>query len=144
MFVHFEPAERRYRIMAVAPELLMNLTINPQLDGDDIRALTVDGLPADVRIQAVCWSDEKRCFLFRLHSDTWDVVEECTAIPAVTVTVTAHQLRVDRTEQPEPDLVVMPFNPFQRSKRYVTGTGDGVLMEADDPAGPWTPLEKSE
>lgn len=86
--------ERRFRILMLAPELMLGLLINPERKGDDVRCFTLDGLPDNCEIDAVSYNDERHAFALRLYHPTFDVVPEAHPIPEVTVNIKAETLRV--------------------------------------------------
>lgn len=90
---------RRYKVVRLAPELLMNLLCSPRIAGGEVEAYTfkLDGapLPDDLAADAVVSDEMGNCLLVRLWSSTWPEVE-WDKIPTATLEVTAHQLRLDR------------------------------------------------
>lgn len=110
----FKAPDRRYRIMKVSPELFLDMAFNrsqaTELDDGNvsIRTISHEGMPEGTQIEAVCFDDYERCFMFRFWNATWDEVEECARIPEANVQFRAR------------DYVFVPRN----------GSSDPVLHDA--------------
>lgn len=79
----FKSRERRYRVLSVTPELLMNALFSSRRDGSTIRVIRMEGLPDGCEIQAVTWDDLSCCFKFRLWHESFDVVPAGEMCPAI-------------------------------------------------------------
>lgn len=96
----FEGRPRRYRILSVSPELLMDALLSPRRDGGMIRVVRMEGLPDGCEIQAVTWDDLSFCFKFRLWHESFDVVPDGHVCPPVSPLFHAENVRV--AENPAP------------------------------------------
>ncbi len=96
----FEKRPRRYRILSISADVLLNLYLGGRKDGDDVRFISAAGLPDGVEVEAVLWNDMTRCFEFRLWHSSFDAVQEYQQIPMVQVECTEHRLRVVSGQSP--------------------------------------------
>ncbi len=72
--------DRRFKVLPMVPGMLFSLVFNCLAGRDKemftkISALTIEGLPADVRIEGVAYDPQYSMILLRLHSSIWPVVE---------------------------------------------------------------------
>lgn len=98
MFPFREKREPRYRVLDVTPELMMNVLLSPQRHACEVRSLVIEGLPNGVEIDAVFWSDECRCFRFRLWHESFDLVSLAEMIPLILPTVRVDVIRLSKEE----------------------------------------------
>jgi hypothetical protein len=79
--------DRRYKILYVSPELLMNALFAGGLSNTSI---TVEGMPTDCQIVGVHYSEDRISFAFMLYHESFDIVPEVNCIPTISPTFTAH------------------------------------------------------
>lgn len=85
MYTFFKSTDRRYKILAVSPELIVESLFSRPIGID--KAIEVSGLPTGCKVEAVCYDYERACFRFRLYHPSFPVVPECGVIPEVDVVV---------------------------------------------------------
>lgn len=91
--------ERRYKVVKVRPELLLNLLLSPRLIRDGIgEAYTVklDGqpVPDDTEVDAVSCDDFGEYLMLRLWSASWPELPEFTHAPDPLIEITAYLARL--------------------------------------------------
>lgn len=79
----FTARERRLRLLYVSADLLMNVLLSPQRQGNELRWLTVDGVPSGAEVEAVWWCEYRAAFCLRLWHESFDVVESGAEIPVI-------------------------------------------------------------
>lgn len=92
----FQAPERRYKLMRLPADLLMNLLFNPLVRDDEAELFKLEGIPDGCQIEGVCWDDGRECFVLRLFHESFDAVEPCDIIPEAVVSVRLERLRVVR------------------------------------------------
>lgn len=91
----FVERERRFKLLWVSPELLMNVLLSPTQTGGRVRVMRVEGLPEDsTEVQSVYYDDSRRAFGLHLWHPSFDVVESGALIPEVHVAISAEDLEV--------------------------------------------------
>ena len=96
----FRSRERRYRILSVSAELLLNALFSPRRDGDTIRVVRLEGLPEGCEVQAVMWCDLTCVFKLRLWHESFDVVPDGEMCPSIWPLCGVETLRV-ATDEPK-------------------------------------------
>ena len=91
----FRAPDRRFRVLWITPELLMDLVINPRAEGDVIRALTVQGIPDDAKIEGISYDFYRAAVGLRVWSASFDVVEDAGLPPDLSVTISEQRYRID-------------------------------------------------
>lgn len=85
--------ERRFRVLRITPELLVNTLLSPVRVRDElVRVMDVRGLPENVEIDAVAYDDLRREFCFRLWHASFEPVPLGDVAPKIDVTVTMELL----------------------------------------------------
>lgn len=91
--------ERRYRLLYITPELLLAVMFSPRLLSGVVCAHHLDGLPEDVVVQAVAYSEERHAFMLRLYHPSFSVSEGCCTIPEISPQVSVVDARVMPEQQ---------------------------------------------
>lgn len=99
MHLFFRAPERRYKIVRLTPELLLDALLSPRLDQSFVRVLRMDGVPEGCQIEAVAWDEWSRCFMFRLFHESFDVLDPAAAIPDLFPVIHQETVRVVRPDQ---------------------------------------------
>ena len=60
-------------------------------DGKEVRGLKIEGLPADVKIQAIRFDDMRNVVQFRLWSLEWPIVSTMQEIERLSLMLTAYR-----------------------------------------------------
>ncbi len=89
-----DEVDRRYKVLWIDPNLLMDLRFSAVLAKDTIRAVTVKGLPEDAVVQAMCYDPMKHAVGLRIWSSTFDEVPPENTAPELQVELTTHYLLV--------------------------------------------------
>lgn len=93
----FEARGRRYKLLRVSAELLMNVLLSPARRGAVVEWVTVEGLPDGVQIEAVVWDDLYRTFTLRLWHESFELVPPGEMAPFIDPALTRWQVRVPKT-----------------------------------------------
>lgn len=99
----FKAPDNRLKIIRISKELLINLLVNPILDGDTIRALLVQGVPQDAKVVDLSLeaSYATNQVMVKVWSSEFPVVEEACTIPELEFTVEERQIPVYTRSRPE-------------------------------------------
>lgn len=88
---------RHVKHLWISAQLLLQALFSPRLDGgDEVRAVTVEGLPRDFTAQAVRYDETREAFCFRIDHPSFPRVPDCHAIPELTVQCRERRFRVQR------------------------------------------------
>lgn len=140
----FKAPDRRYKIMTVTPDILMNALFSPTYSPGDrtvrVYSLTdADGkpLPEDVRADAIAYDDLRDLIYVRLWSASWPVMDTASHLPDVGIAVTARELEVvDPAEEARRAAVTHdlfsvngPDSPYPAPSSGACGAGEPVVVK---------------
>jgi hypothetical protein len=92
----FVPTEPRYKVLKVAPELLLDCLLSPRMvPGGMLYWLETSGIPEGCRIQAVVYDFYRDCFCFKLYHPDFPPVNPGEVLPELEVTVRRLTLDLD-------------------------------------------------
>jgi hypothetical protein len=110
-FEGFNPEEHRYKLLEIPPwlfgDFLLNAWITP--DSKVIQAIKVEGLPADVRIQAIRFDSMRHVVRMRLWSSEWPIVPLAQEAERIDVVLTEYRYTIVEPAE-------SPLSPFGKVK----------------------------
>lgn len=88
MFETCARKERRYKLLKVSPELLLQAVLRPDRFPHGV---TVEGLPNGVSVDGVSWDEWRRIFIFRLWHQEWPEVRPGDKFDDLDITIKADE-----------------------------------------------------
>lgn len=81
--------KRRMAVLRVTPELVFCGLLGSRIEDGILKTWETVGLPRDVQVDSVWFDQDRRCFCFRLWSQSFAVTRDCDNLPELSVTVRA-------------------------------------------------------
>jgi hypothetical protein len=97
--------DRRLKLLRVHKDYVLALALGgARIIDDHILAVSVEGLPVDVKIDAVSYDQDRDCFVFRLWHASFDVVPDFHVLPEI---------------EPRMTMTAIPLPTEQRGYRFL-------------------------
>ncbi len=92
----FHGRERRYRLLRLTPEVLLNALFSPVRHELTVDWLTIEGMPEGAEVEGIVWDDHTRAFVLRLWHESFGIVEPSAPIPTLEPLLTRWTVRVPK------------------------------------------------
>lgn len=95
----FSAPDRRYKIIRMEPQLIVDAILNHVQVGDVVNSITIDGIPTGARIEAMGFDSMHNRAWMRVYHPSFDEVPENGLIPLLSIKVTRQELQLKRTNR---------------------------------------------
>lgn len=96
-----EPGDRRFRILRLSSDLLLNsFLFSPSFDRQGrIRVIEQKGLPEGFQVEAVMYDFFSDTFAFRIYHESFEDVFEAHTIPEIHPEFSVRYVHIDKTKE---------------------------------------------